>query len=374
MSSPAEKSIPVPHPSPDEFAEARTAVASHSDTIAVMQDRRTRRALTRTAKAAGIRGGPTNIAVFAEALRRGADISRTTSGGLRMRLAGESHWWNNGATSLNEHSVRRIVPQKEVTSRVLRHRGVAAPENAVFSPGEAERAWAWAEAVTPAVVKPHDGSKGRGVTVGLIERTAFVRAFDEVASEFGPVLVEQQLSGLEHRAFVVDRQVHAVLRQIPANVLGDGTSSITALIEEKNRSAMLPHRPIALERTELDHLARRGFDPDSVPAEGDRVFLRSNTNLSTGGDSIDATDELSTEETAFVASAAEAWPGLRCAGIDIMLPRTEGDGPPAVIEINSAAGIGGHLLPRHGASRNVAAAVLEAMFPGTDPRAVHSSR
>lgn len=352
-----------PADSADEFAEARAAVAAHADTVEVMQNRRTRRSLTRTAKAAGIRGGPTNIAVFAEALRRGAQITRTTSGGLRMLLNGETQWWNNGATSLNERSARRIVPQKEVASRVLRQRGVNTPENAVFSPGEADRAWAWAEAILPAVVKPHNGSKGRGVNVGLTDRTKFVRAFDDVATEFGPVLVERQLTGLEHRVFVVDGKAHAALRQIPANVLGDGSSAITALVEEKNRSAMLPHRPITLGSTELEHLRRHGLTPDSVPAAGDRVFLRSNTNLSTGGDSIDATDELSVDETAFITLAAAAWPGLRCAGFDVMLPRSDGDGPPAVIEINSAAGIGGHLLPRHGTPRNVAVAVLDAMFP-----------
>lgn len=349
----------------DDLALAHEAVSSHLDTVSFLQDRQARRALTRSAKAIGVRGGPTNISIFAEALRRGARLSNTRSGGLRIRLGEESQWWNNGATSLNHQAARRIVPQKEVNSRILRNRGVNAPENAVFSPGEAERAWAWAAEVVPAVVKPHDGSKGRGVVVGLTERADFLRAFDDVAEEFGSVLVEQQLTGLEHRAFVVDGVVHAVLRQIPANVLGDGTSTVERLVREKNRSVLLPHRPISLGRVEQEHLAQQGLDVESVPAAGARIFLRRNTNLSTGGDSIDATDELSEDESDFIRSAAEAWPGLRCAGFDVMLPRADGDGPPAVIEINSAAGIGGHLLPRTGIPRDVAAAVLDAMFPSS---------
>lgn len=338
------------------------AVMEHPNTVAVLNDGSTRRNLTSALKALGIRGGPTNLAIFVEGLRRSIPVTPTRNHG--MRFHGETtQWWNNGATSLNHAAARRICPQKEVNSRIFRARGIRAPENVVFAPGDMKRAWAWAKPLLPVVIKPFDGSKGQGVNTGLVKRSRFLRAFDEVASAFGHVLVEQQLAGTEHRIFVVGNQAKAALRQVPANVVGDGKSTLSELIADKNKSAVHPHKPISLDAPELRTLRELRLTQNSIIDDGRRVFLRSNTNLSTGGDSIDATDELSPEEVKFVKDAASCWPGLSCAGFDVMLPRKPGDDQPAVIEVNSAAGISAHLMPRFGKPRNVAASILDAMFP-----------
>lgn len=347
----------------DNLAMTRT-VAEHPDTVSVLHDQAARRRLSDGMKDMGIRGGPTNIAIFAEGLRRGIPITATRSRG--MKLHGDSkQWWNNGGSSLNHAAARRICPQKEVNSRVFRARGIRAPENTVFAPGEAKRAWAWAQALLPAVIKPFDGARGEGVNTGLTRRSQFLATFDEVSKVHGHVLVEQQLTGTEHRVFIVGQNVKAVLRQVPANIVGDGRSTVTELIAKKNRSAVHPHKPISLGEVELSALKALRLTPKSIVDKGSQIILRANTNLSTGGDSIDATDELSADELEFVKNAASCWPGLGCAGIDVMLPRKHGDGPPAVIEINSAAGISAHLVPRFGEPRNVARSIVDAMFPGT---------
>lgn len=346
-----------------DHASARSAVMARSDTVSVLQDRPVRRALNDYMKSMGIRGGPTNLAIFVEAIRRDATISASKNRGIKLEKDSVKHWWNNGGCSLNDPTVRRLCHQKEVNSRVLRARGVSAPENVVFAPDQARRAWAWAKPILPVVVKPFNAAQGRGVHTQLNNRTAFLKAFNSVSEEFGDVLVEEQLIGTEHRVFVVGKEVRAVLRQIPANVVGDGHSSIASLIRDKNQTATHPHKPISLGAVELAALKDLDLTPESVPEEGRTVLLRKNTNLSTGGDSIDATDELTAAEAEFVISAARAWPGLGCAGLDVMLPRTPNAGPPAIIEINISPGISAHLVPRVGQPRNVAAAILDTMFP-----------
>ena len=345
-----------------DHTRAKSAVLAHPDTVSVLQDQSERRRLNSYMKSMGIRGGPTNLAIFVEAIRRGIPITATRN--RSIKLHGDStYWWNNGATSLNHPAARKICPQKEVNSRIFRAQGIRAPENAVFSPGEAKRAWSWARPILPAVIKPYDGSKGQGVNTGLSKRSEFFRAFQEVETTFGHVMVEQQLAGTEHRVFLVGNQVKAALRQIPANIVGNGISTVSELIAEKNKTAIHPHKSIALNDIELRTLNNLRIAPNSVIDDGSRIFLRTNTNLSTGGDSIDATEELSDEERAFVKKAASCWPGLECAGFDVMLPRNPSDGPPAVLEINSSAGITAHLIPRFGQPRNVAESILDAMFP-----------
>lgn len=313
----------------------------------------------------GIRvSGPSNQTIVAEALRRGIHVSGTRPGAVRLR-GNRTFWWNNGATNLNGTAVRRVSAQKEVGSRVFRARGVKAPENAVFSPMDAKRAWSWAESLRPLVVKPFNASKGRGVHVGIDTWEEFERKFVAVSNAFGDVLVEELISGTEHRFHVVDGRVTAVNRRAPANVVGDGVSSISELVRLKNRLVVPPHVSLSLGQEELEQLAKQGLDSEFVPAAGHRVYMRETSNLATGGDAVDATVEVSKDEVHFVELAAKCWPGLRTGGYDVLLPRQVGDDSPTILEVNHAAGIGGHHYPRVGRSRNVAGAILDAMFPET---------
>ena len=356
-------SLPNARPNTLDHASAKSAVLAHPDTVSILQDQSERRRLNSYMKSMGIRGGPTNLAIFVEALRRGASISPSRNQGMQLVLGSERHWWNNGGSSLNHQAARRLCHHKEINSRVLRTQGVCAPENALFSAEQADRAWLWAQAILPIVIKPSNASQGRGVHTRIQDRSTFIEAFNEVSNEFGDVLVEEQLDGSEHRIFVVGKKVTAALRQIPANVVGDGHSTISGLIEAKNRTATHPHKSISLGTTEWRTLQGLNLTHDSVPEEGRTVFLRQNTNLSTGGDSIDVSNEITPAEREFVVSAAKCWPGLGCAGFDVMLPRTPGSKEPAVLETNISPGISAHLMPRLGQSQNVASTILDRMFP-----------
>lgn len=304
--------------------------------------------------------GPSNHPLVFEAIRREIRIQARRSGAAEFQAA-RRFWWQNGATNLNSPTIRRLTAQKEVCSRVMRARGVRSPENAVFSGSDVARAWAWAQGLAPLVVKPFNASKGRGVHLDITDKEAFCNAFEAVADQFGSVLVEEHLQGEEHRVYVVDHCVIAVNKRRPANVVGDGISSIHDLVEFKNKGVRLPHHRIKFGKIEIAHLAAQGLRVETVPPRGERVFLRRTSNLATGGDAVDATDELSSKEMDFAVAASKCWPDMRTGGLDILLPRNGQGTEPVVLEVNHDAGIGGHHFPREGRSRNIACAIFDAV-------------
>ncbi|NED97156.1 hypothetical protein G1H11_17800 [Phytoactinopolyspora alkaliphila] len=270
---------------------------------------------------------------------------------------------------MNTRLAVRCSRQKEITSRLLRARGVPAPENTYFHGDDLDRAWAWAEPVLPVVVKPHNGSQGDAVYVNITERAAFDRAFVAVAQRFGGVLIEVFCRGVEHRVTTVDGEIVAVTKRVPAHVVGDGHATVETLVDRKNElrksSRNRIHKMLTLDDTSVAHLAESGLSPTSVPEAGQQVFLRGTSNISSGGDAMDATDELQPDEAEVVRLATRALPGVRLAGFDVLLPRDDGHDGVCILETNLAPMISMHHFPWHGKPREPAARILDAMFPLT---------
>lgn len=308
----------------------------------------------------------TDVAIVAEALIRGIELHATKRHHILLRHNGKSFRWPEG---MNAPMARRCTQLKEVTSRILRSKGISAPENSVFSPEDTDRAYAWAAPVFPVVIKPFDANMGRGVHVGIADEESFREAFAAVAEEFGHVLVERFAGGVEHRVLTVDYKVVAVTRRVPANVIGDGDHTIAELAELKSQHLGRIHKPIKLDSMVTAHLDRQGLGLSSVPAAGEQVFLRGTSNLHTGGDAVDATDDLTEEEVEFAERSARAFPGLRLAGLDILLPRAGNGVEPTVLEVNPRPMISMHHFPREGKPRRAAAAILDAFYPSTAAQA-----
>lgn len=313
----------------------------------------------------GIRSakGWTNRLVIGEALHRGLEVTGTRSGLASIRSGKRRHWFLNGASSLNKPLARRCANLKEVTSRLLRSKGLSAAESTVFRMGDLDRAYRWAEPIFPVVVKPSNANKGRGVHVGISDFQEFREAFHVVERDFGEVLIEEQLFGVMHRITVVDGRVVAGLLQYPANVLGDGVTTVEELLRVKNADLGAIHKKITLDSNAEIQLAKQGHHRLSVPRDNERVYLSTSSNIATGGDAVDMTDEISPDVEQLLAEASRAIPGLRFAGYDVMLPENPQDGPASILEVNPQPGIHAHHFPRVGTSRDVARHLVEAMFP-----------
>lgn len=223
----------------------------------------------------------------------------------------------------------------------------------------------------PLVVKPLDGNHGRGVTTGLRTEAQITAAFARAAQHSRRVIVEEELPGRDHRILVVDGRVVAVAERVPAHVVGDGKHTIRELVGIVNDD---PRRgdghENVLTRIRLDDAAvawleRQGFSPETVLKKGRMATLTSTANLSSGGEAIDRTDEIHPENAAIARRAALAV-GLDVAGIDMLAPditrsiRETGGG---IVEVNAAPGLRMHLAPSSGRPRDVAAPIIDMMFP-----------
>ncbi len=231
----------------------------------------------------------------------------------------------------------------------------------------------------PVVIKPLDGNHGRGVTTDINSWREAEAAFDTAiaTSKLGEVIVERYHRGRDHRVLVVNGQVVAVAERVPAHVVGDDRSTIEELIEETNRD---PRRGeghdnvmtrIELDRSSFELLRQQKYTIDTILREGEICYLRATANLSTGGIAIDRTDEIHPHNI-WLAERAAQIVGLDIAGLDIVTPDISRPLPEVngvVIEVNAAPGLRMHVSPSQGAPRNVAASVLDMLFPsGSNPR------
>lgn len=275
-------------------------------------------------------------------------------------------------TSADPYVAALVMENKEVTKRVLRQAGLVVPEGAIFSSAEAAlKARATWEG-RKVVIKPNATNFGDGVTI--LEASADLRDWDTaVTLAFSldqQILIEDFAPGLEFRFLVLGGRTHAILHRVPANVVGDGVRSIRELVDEKNRHPWRgegyrkPLEKLRLDAVEQEFLAAQGWNPDRVPASGQRVFLRKNSNISTGGDSIDFTD-LMPARYARLAERASAAVGAQICGLDMILPNWKDDsasGAYTILELNFNPALHIHAFPAEGTNRRPEAAVLDLLF------------
>ncbi|MFM6188867.1 cyanophycin synthetase [Planktothrix sp.] len=231
----------------------------------------------------------------------------------------------------------------------------------------------------PIVLKPLDGNHGRGITLDIQTWHEAENAYEfaKQESKMGSIIVERYYKGNDYRVLVVQGKVVAVAQRVPAHVVGNGRSTLVELVEETNRDPRrgMGHENmltrIEIDRQSIDLLEQQGYRLDSIPKSGQICYLKATANLSTGGIAIDRTDEIHPENI-WIAERAAQIIGLDIAGIDITAPDIsrplrEVDG--VIVEVNAAPGLRMHIQPNEGKPRNVAAPIVDMLFPpGTSPQ------
>src|SRR5699024_11141590 len=194
-------------------------------------------------------------------------------------------------------------------------KGVPVPQGKIFKVNDKEAITYASNIGYPVVIKPLKGSMGRGVYTNIQNEDELKNAIEDFRSRFKKYTefaVEKHYPGKEYRIYVVGDQVVGATNRIPANVIGDGKTSITNLIKNKNKerkkNPYLAPKPIKVDY-EVRHLLKRaGYDENSIPPKGEQVFLREKSNLSSGGDPIEETDELSEEVKQLAVDALKSLP------------------------------------------------------------------
>lgn len=326
--------------------------------------------------------------VVEEADRRGIGVELLdASENFLLLRSGEQREYVKQATrtSADPYVAALVMENKEVTKRILRREGLAVPEGGAFADAGAARSVLSSWSGRKLVVKPNATNFGDGVTIlepGATseEREAAVALAFSLDTQ---ILIEEFAPGLEFRFLVIGGRTAAVLHRVPANVVGDGLHTIRELIEEKNRHPWRgegyrkPLEKLRLDAAEQEFLKAQGWSPDSVPPSEQQIFLRKNSNISTGGDSIDFTDRMPLRY-ARIAEQAAAAVGAQICGLDMILPDWT-DGTPSgaytILELNFNPALHIHAFPAEGVNRRPEARVLDLLFQrAASPRGFHLSR
>lgn len=267
---------------------------------------------------------------------------------------------------------KRFCGIKSLGGKLLGGAGLRVPKSRTFSRRGHDKAWFFAESLpTPFVVKPNRLSRGLGVStnVGNAEQfeQAWSYAFDayRTNSPANRVIIEEQITGEDYRCFVVDGKFISATQRRRPSVQGDGNSSLLELILAKNETRAahptLNTYPIPTELVKLD-LARAAHQQlDYVPNAGQVVTLRSSSNLSGGGDSVDCTDQIHDSFKNIAVQAYNAIPGMKYLGVDLIatditaVPTLDNH---AVTEVEYSPGPITD-FPVVGKSRDMAGAILE---------------
>lgn len=273
-----------------------------------------------------------------------------------------------------------LACDKEGTKTILKDGGIPVPRGTVIQyldelPAAIEEVGGF-----PIVIKPLDGNHGRGISIDVKNQQEAEEAYDlaSAASKTRSVIVERYYKGSDHRILVINGKVAAVAERIPAHVVGDGRSTIEELIEITNQD---PNRgdghanvltKITIDKTALNVLGKQGYELTSILPQGAIAYLRATANLSTGGIAVDRTDEIHPENV-WIAQRVAKLIGLDIAGIDVVTddirkPLKEVDG--VIVEVNAAPGFRMHVAPSRGLPRNIAAPVIDMLFPPGTPSRV----
>jgi glutamate--cysteine ligase len=309
-----------------------------------------------------------------EAVRRGVsfEILDRKENFVRFQKDGNTQYVKQATkTSLDNYASIVAMENKLVTKKILEEQQIRVPKGLEYISAEVAKTDFLFHRAKAIVVKPNQTNFGLGITIlkENADEQTYRRAID-IAFEFdSTILIEEFISGKEFRFFVIGDEVVGILHRVPANVTGDGTKTIQELVKLKNQDPLrgkgyrTPLEKIQLGEAEAMFLKSQNNDFETIPASGEVVYLRENSNISTGGDSIDFTDDISDSYKQIAVRAAKAL-NVAITGLDMIIPdvSTEAtDDNYAIIELNFNPAIHIHCHPFQGKNRKLNEKLMDAL-------------
>lgn len=322
-----------------------------------------------------VRLGPSTGSIVEEAVSRKIPWIRLGSNSLVQLGYGINQQRFQATITGNTSSIAvDIACNKELTKRMLHDAAIPVPMGDLIV-DEEELQSVIKKIGYPIVIKPLDGNHGKGSSINVNDWVSSVTGLEYAQKYSKKVIVEKYITGYDFRVLVINNKMVAAARRVPAHVVGDGESNLEKLIEKENQD---PRRgyghenvltEITVDKDTLELLEKLQYTLETVPQKGEIVYLKSTANLSTGGTSIDVTDMVHPENITMAERISKII-GLDVCGIDIMAenltqPLKESGG--AIIEVNAAPGFRMHLAPSEGLPRNVAAPVVDMLYPQGKP-------
>lgn len=305
-----------------------------------------------------------------DAQQRGVEVDVIDRSANFIRLKkGDKVEYVRQATKTSKDSLITylIMENKIVTKAVLDENGIRVPKGGAFdTPNAALASYPDFKKIKVAI-KPATTNYGIGISFAKAnDKKSFKEGVKEAFKHDKSIIIEEFIEGKEYRFLVINGAVVGVTHRIPANIKGDGEQSIAQLVKIKNdrpKNYKAPSYFIRTGKTEKDFLAKQGLTFKSVPKRGQTVFLRENSNVSTGGDPIDFTDDVSVAYKKIAIQAAEAVNAKLC-GVDMIITDTRAVPTSTnygIIELNFNPVLNMHNFPYKGENRDVGKAVLDLL-------------
>lgn len=322
-----------------------------------------------------VRLGPSTGSIVEEAVSRKIPWIRLGTNSLVQLGYGVNQQRFQATITGNTSSIAvDIACNKELTKRMLHDAAIPVPIGDLVT-DEEQLDSVVRKIQYPVVIKPLDGNHGKGSSINVNDWEAAKVGLEHAQKYSNKVIVEKYITGYDFRVLVINNKMVAAARRVPAHVVGDGEMNLQQLIDKENQD---PRRgyghenvltEIAVDKDTFELLEKLHYTLETVPQKGEVVYLKSTANLSTGGTSIDVTDMVHPENITMAERISKII-GLDVCGIDIMAenltqPLKESGG--AIIEVNAAPGFRMHLAPSEGLPRNVAAPVVDMLYPQGKP-------
>jgi len=286
---------------------------------------------------------------------------------LKLTYNGKSLFIKGTSFPVNSQTACLIADNKFLTKRILRSHKIPLPKSwLVRTPREARKT-ILRKNLFPCVLKPAKGAHGNKVFVKIESLEEFDEVLPLVFTSPGKknVLIEEFIKGKDYRFLVVGDKVSAVMERIPAHVIGDEKNNIRRHIKKFNQNPLVGERyekpmcKIKLNGEIKRNLKKQGKKLTYIPEKGERVFLRQNANISTGGIGKDVTNKVSQKLKDIAIKAAKII-GLKITGVDMIYNPKENRG--YLLELNDCPGIDIHHFPVLGKPQNVASDIIDALF------------
>jgi len=317
------------------------------------------------------RFGPSTGSIVDEAVARDIPFIRLNSASLIQLGYGKNQIRFRATMTDHTSSIAvDIASNKDETKRLLEDAAIPVA-NGVCIAYEEDLESAIKKINFPLVFKPLDGNHGKGASINVKTLEEATAAFHHAKKYSRKIIVEKFISGFDFRILVINNKFIAAALREPAHVIGDGVSTIRQLVDTENKD---PRRgyghenvltEISIDRETTEQLSKKNYTVETILKKNEQCYLKGTANLSTGGTSTDITDTVHPHNI-FIFERISRIIGLDICGIDIMginLSEPLESNGAVVLEVNAAPGFRMHLAPANGLPRNVAAPVIDMLYP-----------
>ncbi len=268
-------------------------------------------------------------------------------------------------TSRDSYISAHIMGNKQITKQILSEHGLQVPLGESYQSIADLTVDYHKFAKIKTVIKPNCTNFGIGVDFSEPgDKKQFFSCVRHAFKQDTTILIEEFHPGKEYRFLIIGNKIIGVLKREPVNIIGDGQHTIKQLIKIKNncpKGYTSLKNSIQLTKIEKAVMKQQNLSSTTILKKGEMIYLRHNSNTSTGGDPIDVTDEIHTDYKQLALKTTQII-GVNICGVDLIitdLKQPAHSSNYCILEMNFNPMLSIHSYPYRGKARNTGKAVLD---------------